>query len=240
MSIAIVIPCYNEEARFDSHSLVKFASSHTDIHFLLVNDGSIDGTLEVLRKCHEELPEKVDFLDLKENCGKAEATRQGLCKALNQGHDYVGFWDADFATPVTDIPTFYNLAKEREYSIVMGSRISRLGAEVERKWYRHYLGRIFATCTSLILGLQVYDTQCGAKIFHKDIGGVFNKPFISPWFFDVEIIKRAQSVITHPTQKIYEFPLSYWKDVGGSRLKLSDFLKTPWELIKIYLTYRKS
>ena len=62
----------------------------------------------------------------------------------------------------------------------MGTRFRRLGAKVERSILHFYVGRIFATAVSISLGISVYDTQCGAKIFHKDvIPTCFENAFIS-------------------------------------------------------------
>ena len=81
-------------------------------------------------------------------------------------YQFVGYWDADLATPLTEIQVFIQKFKSNnELKAVCGSRVLRLGSSIRRSVFRHYFGRIFATIVSNILNIPVYDTQCGAKIF---------------------------------------------------------------------------
>ena len=111
---------------------------------------------------------------------------------------------------------------------------------------RHYLGRVFATVASLVLGLPVYDTQCGAKLFRatRELREILSEPFLSRWIFDVEIIARF--VQQHGSDRdqvqnrIYEFPLCVWRDVPGTKLKPADFLRAGRELWAIRKQYTGS
>ena len=123
--------------------------------------------------------------------------------------------------------------------------MSLLGRSVERRFLRHYLGRIFATASSLALGIGFYDTQCGAKIFRAshEIMSLFQSPFSTRWLFDVEIIARLVATRRQTNRRrvdeiVYEFPLHEWRDVAGSKVKFHDFVKAFVELAGIAWNYR--
>lgn len=240
---AIVTPCFNEEARLDVQAFTTFMEAHEDIVFCFVNDGSKDGTAAVLEQLQQQCPSRLRILDLDRNHGKAEAVRQGVLYILeHHAVDYVGYWDADLATPLTEIPLFLDMARANpELAWIAGSRICRLGTDIRRRAMRHYLGRVFATAVSNLLNLKVYDTQCGAKLLRASTArAIFEEPFISNWIFDVELIAR---LIRHHAQDdvenlMYEIPLRAWSDVAGSKILTSAFLIAPFELCRIAIKYK--
>lgn len=239
-STAIIIPCYNEADRLDTDAFVSFTRSNPSFRFLFVDDGSTDETRSVILKMSKKAA--VEYLFLKENHGKAEAVRRGCIHAidLSEEYNYVGFLDADLATPLDELPRFLRvLETNRECQIVLGSRWQRLGSKISRNPLRHFLGRVFATFVSNYLKMSVYDTQCGAKLMRSSIvKEVFDKAFISKWFFDVEILRRLTRVYNPKDDSwAIEIPLSSWSEVGGSKIKITDFIKAPWELVKIARHY---
>ena len=126
--------------------------------------------------------------------------------------------------------------------MVLGSRIKRLGASIDRKAKRHYLGRVFATFASLTLRLPVYDTQCGAKLVQAAlVPQLFDQPFLSRWIFDVELLARLRNLVG--VQKLLdatiEAPLDKWEDIGGSKLRFSYMMRAPLELWKIARRYNR-
>jgi glycosyltransferase involved in cell wall biosynthesis len=236
----MVIPCYNEEKRLQVHLFLQFLNENKNYAFLFVNDGSKDNTWNLLQKNATE-NECFFALNLEKNGGKAEAVRKGMLYAAeNYEVDYIGFWDADLATPLFEIPCFVNIMQEYDCEMITGLRLMRLGARVMRKGTRHYLGRIFATTASKILKLPVYDTQCGAKLYKKQIvTPLFKTDFITKWLFDVEILARYIKLFgrNKAIEEIYEYPLHQWEDIIGSQLKIKDFIKAPFELFKIKKSY---
>ena len=236
----IIVPCYNEAARLNVEVFRQFSHQEHSVGFIFVNDGSTDGTLNVLKPLCDSNAENLNYLDVPHG-GKAEAVRQGLIQAFKAHSDYVGFWDADLATPLSPILDFCKILDQNPHlQMVIGARVKLLGREIERQMIRHYLGRLYATAVSMMLRLPIYDTQCGAKIFRvsPEICVLFEHPFKTTWTFDVEIIARMRQRKTIQAEEvIYEFPLTKWSDVRGSKVKPLDFGKAFFELIKIYFSY---
>lgn len=240
----VVVPCYNEQDRLDPAAFLRFVENDQHTRFLFVDDGSTDRTFERLTELRDGRPERFSILRLDSNQGKAEAVRRGLLESGQSDSQFLAYWDADLATPLEAIREFrLVLAGNPELLVVMGSRVRLLGREIQRRAMRHYLGRIFATAASFVLGLPVYDTQCGAKMFRKSprVIELWKEPFQSRWIFDVELLSRLvrQSRLSNggmlpPTQVVYELPLLHWRDVKGSKVRPTDFLRAGWELWAIH------
>ena len=247
----IVIPCYNEADRLDVDAFKTFASTHEEINFLFVDDGSVDRTFAVLEELEKTNPMSFQVLKLEKNSGKAEAVRRGILEALKSAPSMVGYWDADLSTSLDEIPRFIEqLNHNAELMGVIGSRVRSLGRKIKRKMMRHYVGRVFATMAALTLDLGVYDTQCGAKLFRVTdaLPGIFEDPFLSRWVFDVELIARFDRVYSQSkngareseramSDSFLELPLEAWQDVDGSKLRLHHAIGGFLDLLKIRMKY---
>ena len=240
----IVIPCYNEANRLDAsafHHLVRIP----DVDLLFVNDGSTDRTSIVLNEICATMENRATVLTLARNSGKAEAVRQGMLRALDSGADIAGYYDADLATPPREMLRLIAVLDESGALVALASRVRLLGTKIERRALRHYLGRIFATVASLCVGIPIYDTQCGAKVFRasEPLREALADPFTSRWGFDVELIGRLligdQGTPGISPACFLEMPLKSWRDVPGSKLRASDFPKTMFELARITINLRR-
>ena len=244
--VALVIPCFNEGKRLDVGAFRNYLSARHAIRIIFVDDGSSDNTIEVLQQVCRGYEDSTHILRGGENRGKAEAVRAGMLYALNDGDpQIVGFWDADLATPLEAVAKLLSILDARhDIDMVFGSRVKLLGRTVDRKPIRHYLGRIFATVVSVALGIGIYDTQCGAKLFRAepDLREVLAKPFLSKWVFDIEILARYIALCGNDParveQMIYEFPLQKWTDVEGSKVRPKDFFVAISDVIRIRRKYR--
>lgn len=236
----VVVPCYNEESRLPRATLEEWAERRPDWAWLLVDDGSRDGTRQLLTELANR-HNNLHCLTLAQNSGKAEAVRQGILAAHQQFQpEWLCYLDADFATPPREIERIYELYREKSYQLVLGCRLQRLGARITRKSLRHYVGRIAATLISLTLRLPTYDTQCGAKLIRSGlVSTAFGDPFGSRWLFDVELLARCRNAMGRQTFRLaaIEEPLLEWADVAGSRLNARDFLRIPKELWALHRTY---
>jgi dolichyl-phosphate beta-glucosyltransferase len=243
LEVCLVIPCYNEERRLPAREILDFVSANPWVSVCLVDDGSSDGTRQVLETLKRDRPGSVIVLALTANGGKAEAVRQGVIHVAREtACGLIGYWDADLSTPLTELRAMLSVFERQPASrFVMGSRVRRLGSNIKRRAVRRLLGRVFSAFASLILDLPIYDSQCGAKLFRREIAEtVFAERFITRWLFDVEILARllGQFGREEVRKTTIEVPLSAWREVGGSKLRVAHMLEAPFELLRIRAHYR--
>ncbi|MEK6625910.1 MAG: glycosyltransferase [Bdellovibrionota bacterium] len=233
--VCLVVPCYNDAARL---KIPDFLKSDPHIFFIFVDDGSGDKTSQIIQPhCNGRL----HLLKLEKNVGKAEAVRKGMLYFLENdffsGIEWAGFWDADLATPLSEVPTFLHyISLYKKVDAIWGSRVFRLGSKIVRSQKRHICGRFFATALFLLFRIGSYDTQCGAKLFRRAvIHKSFGAPFISRWIFDVEILLLLKD------HEVIEYPVSSWEDVAGSKLKITHqifrILTDLWKIRKKFKQY---
>ena len=240
----IIVPCYNESKRLRTSDFLSAVGKDEDLVFLLVDDGSSDGTLDILKNMHASNPHQISYLHLQNNSGKAEAVRRGVLKACMMNVDRIGYWDADLSTPLDIIADFSNVLDTTDADIVIGSRVRLLGKIIERRAFRHYLGRLFATCASIFLGIGIYDTQCGAKLFRNTsaLKRVFSKPFKVKWIFEIEMLSRFPIVtaesITEASSRWVEYPLGKWVDQKGSKVGSKDYFKCIIEFMTLLYFFK--
>ena len=222
----IVIPCFNEASRLDRAAVLGLAAAGS-LRLLLVDDGSTDATASVLAELATQSA-RIEVLSLGQNQGKAEAVRQGLVAALAGATDLVGYYDADLATPPEELLRLVDVAAATpDVVCVLGARVALLGSAIHRRAVRHYAGRLFSSAASVALGIAVYDTQCGAKVFRRcdALSSATERPFRSRWAFDVELLDRlltgSDGVVPIRTSELLEVPLHAWRDVPGSQMRLS-------------------
>ena len=242
---AIVVPCYNEEKRLPIENFLSFAKANENVILCFVNDGSKDNTLNVLRNLKSESNGNIWVYDLPINKGKSEAVRQGMLHVFQKSEvGLIGFLDADLATTAEE---WLQMAVYKEqypqFGAIVGSRIQRLGAAISRDNNRSVLSGIIKACIKILLKTKFQDTQCGAKIFNRNIVPfLFNRSFYTPWLFDVEIFLRLQEKFgkTALAKGVIEFPLMSWTEIGDSKLKFKDSIKIPMQLLNLYYQYHFS
>ncbi len=125
MTTSIVIPCFNEAKRLSPAEIETLLT--TDLRLYLVDDGSTDGTLQMLQGMRFKAPDRVTVVSLPGNAGKGEAVRQGMSAAIEDGAGIVGYLDADFATPAEEMLRLIGLFPDLDVRVLLASRWSRLG-----------------------------------------------------------------------------------------------------------------
>jgi glycosyltransferase involved in cell wall biosynthesis len=180
MSALLVVPCYNESNRWNA-DYWKSVVQPGRVDVLFVNDGSRDGTLQVLEQTAGSVG--AFFVDLPRNGGKAEAVRQGLLQGWSHQSDLIGYLDADGAFPAAEVARMVVDAEDRlagkpltgpgtlgeltdtSFDAVWSARVLMAGRDIQRHTSRHYLGRVITTLVAPWHGYAIYDTQAGFKIF---------------------------------------------------------------------------
>ena len=244
LSCTVVVPCFNEARRLDRAQLDALATA-AHARVLAVDDGSTDGTPALLGALASDAPDRYRVLSLAANRGKGEAVRRGLLDAIGEGADLVAYCDADFAAPPVEVARLIaTLRGDPGVDAVLGSRVALMGADIHRSPLRHYTGRLFATAGSLVLGVPVYDTQCGAKAFRVTdrLRRALASPFASRWAFDVELLGRLLR-FAGPGEPggagFVEVPLRQWREPGGSKLTAGAGLRATLDLVRIRRALRR-
>lgn len=241
--VVAVIPCYDEELRLRPEDFAELFADE-DVAAIFVDDGSTDGTAEVLRRIQAAHPQRVEVIALGRNGGKANAVATGLRAALDAGATWVGYLDADLAVPISE---WLRVADHRSDDVdgILASRVRLLGRSIDRRLHRHLIGRIFATYASALLRLPVYDTQCGGKLFRASpvLTAALDEPFTTSWLFDVELLARllypkAPAAGLEPG-RLVEVPLRRWQDVAGSALAPSSAPRVARQVVRLTRDVRR-
>jgi len=244
----IVIPCHNEAERLDAAAFLAALADDPALSLLFVDDGSTDSTLERIGDVRARAGGRVALLRQHPNRGKAVAVRLGILEALRSHATYVGFLDADLATPFSEMTRLRALLDAHpDLQGAIASRVPLLGAGVERAPARLAAGRLAAWAVSQVLRLPIGDASCGAKLFRAGATtqGVFAEPFLSRWIFDVEILVRYRmaaggSATDGPLPPLMELPVLRWEERGGSKIRPGDYVRALRDLFRIRRHYGRT
>ena len=134
MLLSLIVPCYNEQEAlplFYKEASKVLSNMRCDHEFLFINDGSRDGTLEIMKKLAAEDPH-VFYYSFSRNFGKESAMYAGLCNARG---DYVAVMDADMQDPPSLLPEMVRILETGEYDSVATRRTDRTGEPPVRSWF---------------------------------------------------------------------------------------------------------
>jgi dolichyl-phosphate beta-glucosyltransferase len=227
MDLSIIIPAYNESHRLGGSlsQIQEFLKTFpAQVEVLVVVDGATDNTAEIVK----QFPE-VKLVSYKKNRGKGYALMQGVEKS--QG-EYVYFCDADLSTPVSELADFWTLRKE--YDVVIGSRGLGKGKE-KSSFLRRLLGKLGNRLINLALDLDIYDTQCGFKLFRREAVKEIEKLRTWRWGFDFELLY----LIKQAGFTMYELPVSWVAEDKYSTFRFSGYITTFAELISVWWRHVK-
>jgi len=223
--LSVVIPCYNE-ARTIRTLLGKISAliiPNWQIEIVIVDDGSKDGTRDILKEYEKEhRGEKFKVIYHEKNAGKGSAVQTGLARASG---DYILIQDADLEYDPAEIPSLIAVAERKPGSVVYGSR--NLHPVKRRGMYIPRLGVWFITQEfNILYGTNLTDLWTCYKLFPKTAAGFFiSGGFESELIFSARLIKNGFKIseipISHKPRSIEE----------GKKIRYRDGVKGIWLLL---------
>lgn len=232
-SLSIIIPAFNESQRlqFTLKTIIQYCESKFDYEIIVVDDGSIDSTFDSIKGIIKN-NQRIKYLTNEKNYGKGYSIKKGM---LIANKEYLLFSDADLSTPIEEVEKLIYWL-EKGYDIAIGSRgLKESKILVKQPFYRRIIGKIFNLLVKFLELSEFYDTQCGFKLFKKEIAfEIFTKVKINHFAFDVEILYIAKK----NGYSIKEIPVQ-WKNSPFSKINpLLDSLKMFSDLFKIKFFYK--
>jgi dolichyl-phosphate beta-glucosyltransferase len=211
--LSIVIPCKDEEQRLprtieEIHRYLD--GKDVEYELILVDDGSLDGTRQVMDEAAERHPSvRVEALPHNRGKGRALATGVGVARG-----DEILLTDADLSTPIEELAKL-QAALEKGAGIAIGSRALRASrVEVSQPIYRVLMGKAFNLIVQAVLLPGIWDTQCGFKLFRADVAHRVFAGLVTDGFgYDPEVLYRAR----RQGVKIAEVPV-VWRNSAPTKV----------------------
>ena len=231
MLVSIITPFFNEEQTL-AILLVRVAAAALPAgmtrEFVLVDDGSRDGSNAIAAEFVGRHPDAARLLSLPSNQGKGAAMRRGMSAAKG---DIILIQDADLEWDPADYARLLAPYVDPAVSVVFGSRL--LGHEAKRIYYHYYLGgRMLSAWTNLLFGSHVTDEPTGMKSFRR---GVLDGITLGAdgFDFDPELVAR----LLQAGHTIHEIPVRYQPRTfkEGKKVRPRDGLRALWVLLQIRL-----
>jgi glycosyltransferase involved in cell wall biosynthesis len=233
MKLSIVVPVYNEEKTLESlYGEINRVSFSTDLEIIFVDDGSGDGSREILKKLASEDP-RIRLILKEANSGKGSSLALGFESVTG---DIVVVQDADLEYHPGEIPSLIRLILEGKADVVYGSRFSSMSSQVVR--FYHYLGNKFLTLLSnLFTNIHLTDMETCYKCFRSEI--IRNIVIRSKRFgFEPEITAKIAKLRVN----IHEMPISYSQRSysQGKKIGFWDGIEALWCIVKFNLLTPRS
>lgn len=164
----IIIPTYNEKENIEKMIRKVFSLEET-YHILIIDDGSPDGTAEIVKRLQKEFAESLFMIERTGKLGLGTAYITGFRWAMEHGYEYIFEMDADFSHNPDDLGRLYQACKEQGADLAIGSRycngISVINWPIGRVIMSYYASAYVRT----VLGMKIYDTTAGFKCYRRKV-----------------------------------------------------------------------
>ena len=167
-SKVVIIPTYNEKENIEK-IIRKVLSLVDGFHVLVVDDGSPDGTADIVKNLMLEYPLSVFIIERSGKLGLGTAYLTGFTWALEHGYDYVIEMDADFSHNPEDLPRLLAACSEQGADVSIGSRYSKGVSVVNWPIGRLLMSYFASVYVRLVLGMKVYDNTAGFVCYRRKV-----------------------------------------------------------------------
>ncbi|MBC7287263.1 MAG: glycosyltransferase family 2 protein [Armatimonadetes bacterium] len=227
MKVCVLMPVYNEERTLETIVERVLAAPIEEICIVMVDDGSTDGTRQVMEKLASR-DNRIRILRHPANRGKGAALRTALQHAEGE---IVIFQDADLEYDPADYPALIEPIREGRADAVFGSRFMRGGLRLP--WPQRMANRMVTGAFNLLFGTRLTDLETGSKAFRT---GIFDPSALQASRFDIEIEIAAR--LLAGGARIVEVPVRYQRRsyAEGKKIRWHDLLHALWAVIKWRLT----
>ncbi|MCL2073513.1 MAG: polyprenol monophosphomannose synthase [Marinilabiliaceae bacterium] len=236
----VIIPTYNEIENIESIVDEVLNQPITNLHLLIIDDNSPDGTSSKIKSMQKIYPEKLHLIERVEKLGLGTAYIMGFQWALENGYDYIFEMDADFSHNPNDLQKLYSTCVIGNADLAIGSRY-KSGVNVVNWPMGRVLMSYFASVyVRFITGMKIMDTTAGFKCYHRKVLETinFDKIKFKGYAFQIEMKfntwKHGFNII--------EVPIVFTdRKQGTSKMSGGIFNEALWGVVKIklYSFFRK-
>lgn len=225
------VPTYNERENIENIIRAVFALEKV-FHILIIEDGSPDGTANIVKTLQQEFPERLFMIERKGKLGLGTAYIAGFKWSLEHNYEYIFEMDADFSHNPADLPRLYKACAEEGADVSIGSRYVSGVNVVNWPMGRVLMSYFASKYVRLITGLPIHDTTAGFKCYRRevlqtiDLDGIRFKGYA----FQIEMKFTAYKC----GFKIVEVPVIFInRELGTSKMNSSIFGEAVFGVIKL-------
>lgn len=227
----VIIPTYNERENIENIIRAVFALEKV-FHILIIEDGSPDGTANIVKTLQQEFPERLFMIERKGKLGLGTAYIVGFKWSLEHNYEYIFEMDADFSHNPADLPRLYKACAEEGADVSIGSRYVSGVNVVNWPMGRVLMSYFASKYVRLITGLPIHDTTAGFKCYRREVLQTIDLDCIrfKGYAFQIEMKFTAYKC----GFKIVEVPVIFInRELGTSKMNSSIFGEAVFGVIKL-------
>ena len=227
----VIIPTYNERENIENIIRAVFGLEH-GFHILVVEDGSPDGTANIVRELQKEFPERLHMIERSGKLGLGTAYIAGFKWALEREYEYIFEMDADFSHNPNDLPRLYSACHDGGNDVSIGSRYVSGVNVVNWPMGRVLMSYFASKYVRLITGLPIHDTTAGFVCYRRRVLQTLNLDSIrfKGYAFQIEMKFTAYKY----GFRIKEVPVIFInRELGTSKMNSSIFGEAMFGVIRL-------